>query len=199
MILSVFGSNLAPATILAGALPLPLSLAGVSATVNGVSAPFYFVSPAQINLQVPYETSAGAAVLAINNNGQVASIPLTVSTAAPGIFTATDGTLVPNASGKIGDALLAFITGDGDQTPTLATGATPAAGTAVTRLPKARLPVSMTIGGVLAPVVFNGVPNGLAGVTQLNFTVPAGVTSGVQDVVVTVGGVSSPPAKLTIQ
>jgi uncharacterized protein (TIGR03437 family) len=199
MILSVFGSNLAPATILAGSLPLPLSLAGVSATVNGVSAPFYFVSPAQINLQVPYETSAGTAVLAINNNGQVASIPFTVSTAAPGIFTAADGALVPNASGKIGDALLAFITGDGDQTPTLATGSTPAAGTAAARLPKSRLPVSMTIGGVLAHVVFNGVPNGLAGVTQLNFTVPAGIASGVQDVVVTVGGIASPPAKLTIQ
>jgi len=57
----------------------------------------------------------------------------------------------------------------------------------------------MTIGGVLAHVVFNGVPNGLAGVTQLNFTVPAGIASGVQDVVVTVGGIASPPAKLTIQ
>ncbi len=199
MILSVFGSNLAPATVLAGALPLPLSLGGVSATVNGVSAPFYFVSPGQINLQVPYETSAGAAVLAINNNGQVASFPFMVSPAAPGIFTAADGTLAPNASGKVGDTLLAFLTGDGDQTPTLATGATPAAGTAVSRLPKSRLPVSMTIGGVLAPVVFNGVPTGLAGVTQLNFTVPAGVASGVQDVVVTVGGIASPPAKLTIQ
>jgi uncharacterized protein (TIGR03437 family) len=138
-------------------------------------------------------------VLAVNNNGQVASFPFTVSTAAPGIFTGTDGTLAPNASGKVGDTLLAFITGDGDQTPTLATGATPAAGTAVSRLPRSRLPVSMTIGGVPAPVVFNGVPTGLAGVTQLNFTIPAGVASGAQDVVVTVGGVPSPPVKLTIQ
>uniref|UniRef100_Q01UW0 Peptidase S8 and S53, subtilisin, kexin, sedolisin n=1 Tax=Solibacter usitatus (strain Ellin6076) TaxID=234267 RepID=Q01UW0_SOLUE len=199
MVLSVFGSNLAPATILAASIPLPLSLAGVSATVNGVSAPFYFVSRGQINLQVPYETTAGAAVLAINNNGQVVSLPFTISTAAPGIFTANDGTLVPNATGKVGDTLLAFITGDGDQTPTLATGATPAAGTAVSRLPKARLPVSITIGGVPAPVVFNGLPSGLAGVTQLNFTVPNGVGSGVQDVVVTVGSVASPAAKLTIQ
>ena len=36
-------------------------------------------------------------------------------------------------------------------------------------------------------------------VTQINFTVPAGVTTGVQPVVVMVGDVVSPAAKLTIQ
>jgi uncharacterized protein (TIGR03437 family) len=138
-------------------------------------------------------------VLAINNNGQVANFPFTVTAVAPGIFTSTDGTLVPNASGKVGDTLLAFVTGDGDQTPTLATGATPASGTALSRLPKSRMPVTMTIGGVPANIVFSGVPTGLAGVTQVNFTVPPGVAAGVQDVVVTVGGIAGPPAKLTIQ
>jgi uncharacterized protein (TIGR03437 family) len=199
MVLSVFGSSLAPATVGAGSLPLPLSLAGVSATVNGVSAPFYFVSPGQINLQVPYETSAGAAVLAINNNGQVASWTFPVSAAAPGIFTAPDGSVAPNASGKAGDTLLAFVTGDGDQTPTLATGATPASGTALARLPKSRQAVTMTVGGIPATILFNGIPAGLAGVTQINFTVPAGVSAGAQDVIITVGGVPSPPAKLTVR
>jgi len=46
---------LAPAIQLAGVLPLPSLHAGVSATVNGVAAPLYYVSPGQINLQVPYE------------------------------------------------------------------------------------------------------------------------------------------------
>jgi uncharacterized protein (TIGR03437 family) len=178
---------------------LPLSLSGVSATVNGITAPLYFISTGQLNVQVPYETGAGPAVLAVDNNGQVAAFPFQVSIAAPGIFTAQDGTLVPNAAGKAGDTLLAFITGDGDLTPTLATGATPAPNTALTRLPKSRQPVTMTIGGVPAVIVFNGVPNGLAGVTQINFTIPPGVPTGAQDVVVTVGGASSPAAKLMIQ
>jgi uncharacterized protein (TIGR03437 family) len=180
---------------------LPLSLAGVSATVNGVSAPFYFVSSGQLNLQVPYETGAGTAVLAVNNNGQVASFPFQVSVTAPGIFVAQDGSnlLVPNSTAKAGDTLLAFITGDGDLTPTLATGATPAAGTAVSRLPKPRQAVTMTIGGVAVTPAFAGVPSGLSGVTQINFVVPAGVPAGLQDVVVTVGGVDSAPAKLNVQ
>jgi uncharacterized protein (TIGR03437 family) len=187
MEMSVFGSSLAPSTQVASGVPLPLSLAGVSATVNGVSAPFYFVSPGQLNLQVPYETGAGTAVLAVNNNGQVASFPFQVSVTAPGIFVAQDGSnlLVPISTAKAGDTLLAFITGDGDLTPTLPTGATPAAGTAVARLPRPRQAVTMTIGG-------------LAGVTQINFVVPAGVPAGLQDVVVTVGGVDSVPAKLNV-
>jgi uncharacterized protein (TIGR03437 family) len=198
MILSVFGSNLAPATVIAGAVPLPLSLAGVSATVNGVTAPLYFVSPGQLNVQVPFETGQGLAVLAVNNNGQVASLPFQVAVTAPGIFV-QDGTLVPFAQAKAGDTLLAFITGDGDQTPTIATGDTPAATTALSRLPKSRLPVSITVGGVPATIVFNGIPNGLAGVTQINFTMPPGVPPGPQNVVVTVGGVATPPAKITAQ
>ena len=39
MILSVFGAQLAPSALSAGAVPLPLSISGVSATVNGIAAP----------------------------------------------------------------------------------------------------------------------------------------------------------------
>src|SRR5262249_58163675 len=53
MVMSVFGAQLAPSIQVASALPLPFVLNGVSATVNGVSAPLYFVSPNQLNVQVP--------------------------------------------------------------------------------------------------------------------------------------------------
>jgi uncharacterized protein (TIGR03437 family) len=59
--------------------------------------------------------------------------------------------------------------------------------------------VSITVGGVDAPIAFVGVPYGLSGVTQINFTVPDGAPSGDQPVVVTVGGVASKAAKLTVQ
>jgi uncharacterized protein (TIGR03437 family) len=199
MVLSVFGNGLAPSVQTASALPLPLSLAGVSATVDGVSAPLYFVSPGQLNVQVPYETTLGPTTLALNNNGQVAVFPFNVSVAAPGIFVGGDGGLAPNPTGARGQSLLAFVTGDGDVSPTLATGATPSTSVAVSNLPKPRLPVSITIGGVNAPIAFVGVPYGLSGVTQINFTVPDGAPSGDQPVVVTVGGVASKPAKLTVQ
>ena len=102
MLMTVFGTQLSPVTRSAVAVPLPLDIAGVSATVNGVSAPLYYVSPGQINVQVPYETGAGLAVLGVNNNGQVASFPFTVAPAAPGLFTTADGSLTPSASARQG-------------------------------------------------------------------------------------------------
>jgi uncharacterized protein (TIGR03437 family) len=199
MVMSVFGAGLAPSTQVASGLPLPLSLAGVTAKVNGVAAPLYFVSPGQLNVQVPYETTLGPATLAVNNKGQVAVFPFTVNVTAPGIFVSSDGRLAPNATGSVGQTLLAFITGDGDLWPTLATGAAPSTSVPVSRLPKARLPVSLTVGGMPAQIAFVGVPYGLSGVTQINFTVPDGVGSGDREVVVTVGGVASKAGILTVQ
>jgi uncharacterized protein (TIGR03437 family) len=195
---AVYGTGLAPesASVLAPRVPLPFTLAGVSATVNGISAPLYYVSPGQLDVQIPYEAGAGPAVLAVNNNGQVAAFPFTISTTAPGIAAAADGTLFP-ASAAPGASYTIYITGDGDVAPFLATGAAPAASTALAKLPRPRLPVSVTVGGVAAPVTFVGIPSWGAGVTQVNFTIPA-APAGSQPVVVTVGGVASPAGKLNV-
>jgi len=56
----------------------------------------------------------------------------------------------------------------------------------------------MKIGGEQANIVFHGIVTGLIGVTQINFTVPMDAKTGVQPVVVTVGGVSSAPVNLTV-
>ncbi len=52
-LVSVFGRNLALVTQSAGDLPLPTTLGGTSVTVDGIAAPLLFVSPDQINLQLP--------------------------------------------------------------------------------------------------------------------------------------------------
>jgi uncharacterized protein (TIGR03437 family) len=203
MAMSVYGTSLAPATSSAPAnrFPLPLTLQGVSATVNGVSAPLYFVSPGQINIQVPYETGAGPAVVAVNNSGQIAYYFFTVVPIAPGLYSSaisnTTGQLVSSAS--VGDLLLLFITGEGDVTPSLATGATPSSTiTDPTQLPHARQPIQVTVGGVTAQVLFAGIPSGVAGLTQIDFYVPASAPPGSQQIVVTVGGVASQPINLTV-
>jgi uncharacterized protein (TIGR03437 family) len=197
MALSVFGTGLAPAIQLDGVLPLPLTMQGVSATVNGVAAPLYYVSPGQINLQIPYETGARTAVVGINNNGKVASFQFNTDLTAPGIFV-QNGNLVPIASGKPGDVLVLFMTGEGDVNPALFTGASPAAGTAVNQLPQPRIPVTVTVGGIAAEVQFEGIPTLLVGTTQINFAIPLNVPSGVQPVVVTSNGVASPAANITV-
>jgi len=196
-LVAVYGTNLAPETRSAATQPLPIALSGVSATVNGVSAPLWFVSSGQINLQIPYETSAGTAVIGVRNNGQVASFTFQVSPSGPGIF-AFQGNTVPFASGNPGQTIVCFITGDGDVTPTLVSGATPPSGTSLANFPQSRQPLTMTIGGEQAKIVFNGIVTGLIGVTQVNFTIPPDLSPGPQPVVVTVGGVASTPVNLTV-
>jgi uncharacterized protein (TIGR03437 family) len=198
-LMSMYGSNLSPAIEHALRVPLPLNMQGVSVTVNGFSAPLLDVLPGQLNVQVPYETGAGTAILGVNNNGSVAYFPFQVVAASPGIFMTEDGkrSLVPNSTAQVGGVLSAYITGEGDVSPPLITGAAPVT-TDLADLPAPTLPITVTVAGIPATIQFVGIPRSLVGVTQINFSVPAGVPSGPQSVVVTVGGVSSPPVMITI-
>ncbi len=199
---AVFGTQMAPhgAASIAPFLPLPLSLSGVSATVNGVSAPLYYVSPTQIDLQIPYETGAGPAVLGLNNNGQIAAFPIQVAATAPGLYPSAIDPLTGALATTVTQSqiLILYITGEGDVTPTLATGATPPFNTNPAKYPMPRQPLSVSVGGVPAPVGFAGIPNGVAGVTQIDMTVPANAPLGQQPLVVTVGGVPSQAVTLTV-
>jgi uncharacterized protein (TIGR03437 family) len=198
-ILSVFGSQLSPAVQSASSLPLPLSIGGVAVLVNGIVAPLFYVAPGQLNVQIPYETTANSsAVLSINNNGQVTTQSFQVSAAAPGIFTDSTGTLVPTAAAARGQEIAFYITGAGAVSPAISDAAAPAVSTPLPDLPRPVQPASVTIGGVTAVIDFIGIPSGLAGVTQINVQVPNGIPVGAQPVVVTVGGVPSVPATITI-
>jgi uncharacterized protein (TIGR03437 family) len=199
MILSVFGTELGQGTQTAETVPLIDILQNFSALVNGVTAPIYFVSPGQANIQIPYGTAPGSATLVVFNGDQQATSTIQIAASAPGIFVGPDGSTVPYGSGKAGDTLVLFITGEGEVTPALTTGSPPSPTTPVANLPKPVLPASMTIGGVNAPIVFIGIPNPLVGVTQVNFTVPAGLTPGTQPVVVTIGAASSKSANFTVE
>jgi len=78
------------------ALPLPPTMAGVSATVNGIAAPLYYVSPGQLNIQIPYETAIGTGLSwAVGNNGQVATYSFPVSASAPGIYLQSGNAITP--------------------------------------------------------------------------------------------------------
>jgi uncharacterized protein (TIGR03437 family) len=58
--------------------------------------------------------------------------------------------------------------------------------------------VTVTVGGVPADVSFVGIPSGLVGVTQINFTVPQSAPAGSQPVIVTIGSAASPAATLSV-
>jgi len=100
-LVALWGNNLASgvATAPAGVYPWPQTIAGTSVTMNGLPAPLYFVSPGQVNAQVPFELAPGSAMAEVTSPAGVTTwIPTTVQTAGPGIFTL-------NASGS-GDAAL---------------------------------------------------------------------------------------------
>ncbi len=199
MILTVFGAGLAPSTWSASSVPLLDQLAGVSVTINGLAAPLYYVSPSQLNIQVPYGFTAGSSVsLVVNNNGQTASTSFTLNSAAPGIFTDQTGAVVPSKTAALGEVISLYITGAGAVSPSIATGAAPAEGTAVTNLPVPIAGAQVSIGSETLPIQFIGIPVGLVGVVQINCLVPSTAPTGVQSLVVSIGGVSSVPATLTI-
>jgi uncharacterized protein (TIGR03437 family) len=198
MILSVYGAALGTFPQSAATIPLPQYLAGFEATINNVTAPLYYVSPNQVNVQIPYATNPGRATLVIGNPYANVTYTFQVSAAAPGIFTFQNGSINPISSAKRGQAVTLFITGEGQVTPSLATGTTPSPHTQTGNLPKPLLPYSVTVGGVAATIDFIGIPSGLVGVTQINYTVPGSVSTGVQPVVVTVGSAASPAATLNV-
>ena len=197
MLMSVFGTGLSSGTPQSvGPAPLPLkSSSGTSVTINGIAAPLMYISATQINLQIPYEVPVGKAILIVSSGGQTGSIGFTIQAAAPGIFVdSLNQHIVPNESAAAGSTIGFFLTGVGLVAPTEATGNVPAAGV----VPVPKLPVTMTVGGVLATTVYVAIPSWSIGTLQINFVVPLTVATGVQPVVVTVGGVSSQAALLTV-
>ena len=58
---------------------------------------------------------------------------------------------------------------------------------------------SVTIGGRPAAVSFSGLAPGFPGLNQVNFVVPADTPPGMQQVVVSIGGVDAPPVSLPVQ
>ena len=93
-IVSVFGTNLSSATMNSTSLPLPTVLEGTSIRVRDSQgserlAPLFFVSPTQINFQLPPQTSNGIASLTITNSaGAISVSAVQVGDVAPGIFAA---------------------------------------------------------------------------------------------------------------
>ena len=95
----VFGSGLATTTAPADTIPLPTTLGGVSVNVKDSAgterpAPLFYVSPTQINYQIPSGTGPGAATLTITREGAMALTgSVDINPVVPGLFSA-------NASGE---------------------------------------------------------------------------------------------------
>jgi uncharacterized protein (TIGR03437 family) len=104
-IATIFGINLATSTQTAESTPLPRQLAGTSVSVNGIAAPLFYVSPTQINFQMPSsnDTTPGispATGIVVGTAAGLSGPYLTVVTgmnSVPGIFTMDSSGCGPGA------------------------------------------------------------------------------------------------------
>jgi uncharacterized protein (TIGR03437 family) len=160
---------------------LPTVLNGSHVSIAGQVAPLIYVSPNQINLQVPVDTPTGAQTVTVDNgSGPSTVFSINIAQAAPAIFFAPVPAVLKNANFSLvsstnpahaGDTLLVYLTGLGQTTPALTTGRIVPSDT----LPATR-PVTATVGGHNATVVYSAASPGFTGLYQVAVTVPSGVT-----------------------
>ncbi len=219
-IVAAFGSNLATGVGVASSLPLPTVLLGTTVRVRdsfGAErlAPLFFVAPSQINFLMPAGTANGAATVTIaSGNGSISVGTVQIASVAPGLFSANangrgvaagvavrvraDGSqsfepisrfdrtlnqfvVIPLDLGPPTDQLFLILNGTGIRFH----GGPPA--------------VTASIGGVIVEVLYAGHVIGLAGLDQVNLSVPRSLIGrGEVDVVITVDGKTANTVRVSI-
>lgn len=220
-LVAAFGSNLAATTDAASGLPLPTTLAGTTVTIKdqaGIErlAPLFFVSPAQINYQVPPGTPAGnATVIVTNSEHRFSFAGVAIVLVQPGVFAA-------NATGQgVAAATALRIKADGAQSLEPVARLDPASKRFVAapidlgaetdqvflalfgtgwRRRSSEAAVRVGVGGVNAPVTYAGAQGDLVGLDQINVRLPRSLAGrGEVDVVVTVDGQTANTVKVSIK
>jgi uncharacterized protein (TIGR03437 family) len=178
-LISIWGTGLSASADAAGAIPLPRSMSDVCLYVDSASVPLLYVSPTQVNAQLPFEAQAGANMLISNSGGRTAPFPLTIQSSAPAVFRTAQGgpTIIRLVDGKlITDAtpihlnqqLTIYLTGLGSTDPGVTSGdASPFDPPAITTTTPA-----VTIGGAAIWTLWSGLAPGMVGVNQINVQLP---------------------------
>jgi uncharacterized protein (TIGR03437 family) len=197
--ITIFGSNLAGNTRGWGGKDfngtlLPTALDGTSVMINGNAAYVAYISPTQINVLAPDDTTTGMVdVLVTTPNGDAVDFNAAKSMFSPALFLAGskyvagehgDGSYLTTSSpAKPGETVTIFGTGFGATKPATDTSML------VTKPQVLANTVTVTVGGQNAMVTFAGVTE--AGLDQINVTIPSGLADGDALVVAKVGGSST--------
>jgi uncharacterized protein (TIGR03437 family) len=217
-IVATFGLNLAAGVSLATQQPIPTNLAGVTVNLRDStgaerSAPLFFVSPNQINFQVPAGLATGNALVESFIDGKIAGRgTIRISPVSPAIFTADSSgrgypaaTLLRYRGGELVGVEPVFEydlvrnvlvgrpidPGPADETLYLVlygTGLRHHGGLGT---------VGVRIGGVDAQVVYAGAQGSYAGLDQLNVRIPRELAGrGEVDLLTTVAGFAANPVRV---
>jgi uncharacterized protein (TIGR03437 family) len=214
MYYAIKGTNLAATTRTWGDADFngpnaPASLDGVSVTVNNKPAFIYYISPTQININVPDDTTLGPVLIQVKNSLGLSNVGTASRTrlspalesipqfqvngkqyavAYNGDFSKFIGS--PNmVSGlqfvapRPGDTIVLFALGCGPTNPATQPGVAAAQSSGLA------LPYQIKIGGVQATIPFGAMLQGTIGLYQFNVVVP-NVAPGDQSIELIVDGIS---------
>jgi minor extracellular serine protease Vpr len=194
--ISIYGSDLSDTTLkeYTQSLPVSLGLVSISFDGGGKSLPghFHFISPGQINVQIPWEFQGQSSVqMKVTLYGYLWGALYTVplATYSPGIFAVTDGSNnpLPISAGnpaKRGGSIVIYANGLGPVDTAQSSG-DPASATVLTRTQGSP---TATIGGSTAPVLFSGLTPGSVGLYQVNVAIPSDAPTGTQALKLSIGG-----------
>ena len=214
-LVAIFGSNLATQVSSATSLPLPTQLNDTEILMGGISMPLLFTSQGQVNAMVPFDIAVNASQQVIVRRGNTYSVPepVSVSHADPGAFTSdssgkgaaivvnvnTDGTsyvVSPSSPARPGGVLVIYCTGLGAVQSTIEAGDP----TPLSPLAQTTDPVTATIGGAQAQVLFSGLVPGFSGLYQVNAIVPSNAPIGDSvPLVLMAGGEPGPSVSVAIR
>ncbi len=221
-IVALFGPKLATQTVIGNdtdtvtpGIQLPKTLGGTSVKVKDSAnvtrdAPLFFVSPLQVNYQVPADTANGAATVTVTaEDGTVSTGTMTIAAASPGLFSfdatgkgAAVGYLLRVKPGNI-QTIEQIAQNNSGTIVTLPIDLGPATdqlflvlyGTGIRGRSSLSL-VSSTIGGLASDVLFAGAQPDFVGLDQINIRIPRTVTLSEIDVELQVESAKSNKVKV---
>ncbi len=208
---AIYGNGLASGMQQAQSLPLPTSLGGVTVTLTDANGstypvPLFYVSPNQVNCEIPKGVAPGMANVVLANGSATFNGTALVNAVAPGLYTATATGQGPAAAQVLNGQTLTNTfqcSGAGSCTPL------PIAlngvqqylilyGTGIRGASQSN--IAVTIGNVDAPVTYAGPQGTLAGLDQVNAALPASLKGRGQLVVtITVNGQATNMGQLAFQ
>jgi uncharacterized protein (TIGR03437 family) len=206
--------------------PLPMGIDGAAFSFDtpgqtlSVPGRFSYVSPGQLNVQIPWELTGQttATVKSIVNYTYSPEVTFTFAEYSPGFYQVPIGSA--NAAGENPDYSIVtegnpatrgsyvqlFMNGLGPVNctagaPYCTSSNQPADGLAApsTQLAKTMATPTVTIGGQPATVLFSGLAPGFASLYQVNVDVPSNIATGRQPITFTIGGVTAPAAYLYVK
>jgi uncharacterized protein (TIGR03437 family) len=188
----------------------PTSLDGTKVTIGGQFAFIDYISPTQVNAQVPSNVGTGSQpVIVTTTAGSSAASTITVNDAQPGLlapssfivggkqyvvavfndgatFVLPPGAIagVPSRRAKAGDSITLYGIGFGSVTPNIP------AGQVVQQTNTLAAQLHFLFGQTEAMVSYDGLAPNAVGLYQFNVTVPNGAASDTVPLIFTLGGVA---------